>query len=171
MCASVANSAASWVTWNFMGVIFVRIPSIMVRDGAPLCALAELFVQLLRRLHHGLLCSCSSRSPLAAQVICPLNAAASAGDTSARHSLMCMMYVSTSGASFLKPPYYSSPLPGSAFESLRVIGSLVTPVLSAVSKALVMSTRLRWVIARWISLLAPLRGLLSLLCSPLLWVQ
>jgi hypothetical protein len=41
-------------------------------------------------------------------------------------------------------------------------------VLSAVSRALDISTRLRWLIFRWAYLLAPVRSLLSLLCSPLL---
>jgi hypothetical protein len=77
-----------------------------------------------------------------------------------------MMYMSTSGACFLEPSYF--PLPGSVFESLRMVGSLVAPVLSAVSKALVISTRLRWLIVRWVSLHSSLLESFESCFSPLL---
>jgi hypothetical protein len=62
-------------------------------------------------------------------------------------------HLCTSGAFFLEPPHF--PLPGSVFGSLRMIGSLLAPVRSAVSRALDMSTPLRRLIFRRAYLLAP----------------
>jgi hypothetical protein len=58
MCASVASAAASWVTWKFMGDIFMSVLSIMVRAGAPFWLRRS--YNSMCRLHHGLMPFCSS---------------------------------------------------------------------------------------------------------------
>jgi hypothetical protein len=140
----------------------VSVPrSIRAKYGAPIwvyCSYSCCAVSIMA------LCSCSLGSPLAAHAISPLNASVYGGGASHRHSPMCVRNLSTSDALVLEPPYF--PLPGGVFESLRMTGSPVTPVLSAVSEALLMSTPLRCAVVRWCSLLAPCWGLLSSAFQP-----
>jgi hypothetical protein len=82
---------------------------------------------------------------------------------------MCAMTLITFDALFSVPSYFWPLLPCSVFVGLRMIGSPVAHVLSAVSGAFVMSIPFRCAVVRWLSLLAPFWGLASLsFCSPLL---